>query len=149
MRATIVCLVTRVVFIVALSAVAAATATGQDMRLVTAAAEQDAPTVQALLAEGVDVNTPRADGATALLWAAHWDALDTVDLLLRSGADVNTADDHGVTPLARAAENTSLPMVEQLIGAGADANAAQTSGRIANETICAIVMPEVVSFEPA
>ena len=80
-------------------AVAIATATAQDMRLMTAVAEQDAPTVQALLAEGVDVNTPRADGATALLWAAHWDALDTVELLLQTGADVNTADDHGVTPL--------------------------------------------------
>ena len=128
MRATIVCLVLRVVFITALSTIAVATATGQDLRLVTAAAEQDAPTVQALLAEGVDVNTPRADGATALLWAAHWDALDMVDLLLRASADVNTADDHGVTPLARAAENTSLSMVEQLLAAGADANAAQTSG---------------------
>ena len=109
-------------------AVAVTTAAGQDLRLMTAVAEQDTPTVQALLAEGVDVNTPRADGATALLWAAHWGALDTVDLLLRAGADVHTADDHGVTPLARAAENASLPIVERLLGAGADANAAQTSG---------------------
>ena len=104
-------------------AVAVTTTTAQDLRLMTAVAEQDTPTVLALLAEGVDVNTPRADGATALLWAAHWDAHDTVDLLLRAGADVNTADDHGVTPLARAAENASLPMVERLLKAGADANA--------------------------
>ena len=109
-------------------AVAVTTATAQDLRLMTAVAEQDTPTVLALLAEGVDVNTPRADGATALLWAAHWDALDTVDLLLQAGADVNTADDHGVTPLSRAAENASLTMVERLLKAGADANAAQTSG---------------------
>jgi len=103
-------------------------ATGQDLRLVTAAADQDAETVQALLAEGVDVNTPRADGATALLWATHWSAVDTVDLLLRAGADVNAPDDHGVTPLARAAENAGFPLVDRLLTAGADANAAQTSG---------------------
>ena len=108
--------------------VAVATATGQDLRLVTAAADQDTQTVHALLTEGVDVNTPRADGATALLWATHWGAVDTVDLLLRAGADVNAADDHGVTPLARAAENASVPIVDRLLGAGADTNAAQTSG---------------------
>lgn len=105
-----------------------ATATGQDLRLVRAVAEQDGPAVRALLAEGVDVSTPRADGATALLWAAHWDDLDTVDLLLGAGADVQAADDHGVTPLARAAENASTAMVEKLLAAGASANAVQTSG---------------------
>ena len=105
-----------------------ATATGQDLRLVRAIAEQDGPAARALLAEGVDVSTPRADGATALLWAAHWDDLDTVDLLLRAGADVQAADDHGVTPLARAAENASTAMVEKLLAAGASANAVQSSG---------------------
>ena len=105
-----------------------ATATGQDRRLVDAVAEQDAQAVRALLDEDIDVGTPRADGATALLWAAHWDDLDTVDLLLRAGADVNAADDHGVTPLERAAENASTAMVERLLAAGASANAVQTSG---------------------
>ena len=117
------CAVAPVVF-----ALTVATATGQDLRLVTAAADQDTQTVQALLAEGVDVNTPRADGATALLWATHWGAFDMVDLLLQAGADVNASDDHGVTPLARAAENASVPMVDRLLAAGADSNAAQTSG---------------------
>ena len=105
-----------------------ATAATQDLRLVNAAAEQDAQAVRALLDEGVDVNTPRADGAAALLWAAHWGDLDTVNLLLRLGADVNAADDHGVTPLERAAENASTAMVETLLAAGANANASQTSG---------------------
>ena len=104
------------------------TAAGQDLRLVNAAAEQDTHAVRALLDEGADVNTPRADGATALLWAAHRDDLDTAALLLRAGADVNAADDHGVTPLERAAENASTAMVEKLLTAGADPNIAQTSG---------------------
>ena len=103
-------------------------AAGQDQRLVTAAATQDMQSVRALLEEGVDVNVSRADGATALLWATHWDDLPTVDLLLAAGADINAADDHGVTPLERAAENASVTMVDRLLAEGADANAAQTSG---------------------
>jgi len=123
MRVTRPCVVAPVVF-----ALTVVTATGQDLRLVSTAADQDTKTVQALLAEGVDVNTARADGATALSWATHWDDLDTVNLLLQAGADVNADDDHGVTPLARAAENAGFPLVERLLGAGADPNAAQTSG---------------------
>jgi len=110
------------------SAASLATAAGPDLRLVDAASQQDRAAVRALLKERVNVNTPRADGSTALLWAAHWDDLEIVDLLLGAGAKVNAADDHGVTPLARASENASLAMVEKLLEAGADANAAQTSG---------------------
>ena len=108
--------------------VGASTAAAQDLRLVGAAAAQDALEVRALLDEGVDVDARRADGATAILWAAHWDDLKTVGLLLRAGASVNAADDHGVTPLHRAAENASPAMTDALLAAGADANASQTSG---------------------
>ena len=118
----------RVGIVLAISVVSVAAVAAQDLRLVTAAADQDAAAVRALLAEGVDVNMARADGATAILWAAHRDDLDTVARLLDAGADVNTADDHGVTPLERAAENASAAMVGALLAAGADANAAQTSG---------------------
>src|SRR5262245_14573648 len=73
-----------------------------DLRLITAAADQDKATLRSLIRQGVDVNTARADGATALLYAAHHDDLEGVDLLLKAGANVNAAEDHGVTPLARA-----------------------------------------------
>ncbi len=99
-----------------------------DLRLVTAAVEQDMAAVRALLKQGADVNATRADRATAILWAAHWNDLDTVDLLLAAGARANPADDPGVTPLARAAENASEPMVARLLRANADPNAAQTNG---------------------
>jgi ankyrin repeat protein len=114
--------------LVLLSAAAPATAAGPDLRLVDAAAQQDWTAVRALVQERVDVNASRADGASALLWAAHWDDRNTVELLLRSGARVNGADDHGVTPLARACENASIAVVETLLKAGADPNAAQRSG---------------------
>ena len=106
----------------------AAHAAEADRRLVDAAAGQDAGAVRALLRAGVDVDTARADGATALLWAAHWDDLATVELLLRAGADPNAADDHGVTPLMRASENASVDTARALLEAGADPNAAQESG---------------------
>ena len=106
----------------------AATAAQSDMRVVVAAADQNTEAVRVLLDEGVDPNARRADGVTALLWAAHLDNLEMVDLLLQAGADVNTSDDHGVTPLERAAENASAPMVEKLLTAGANPTAAQTSG---------------------
>ena len=118
----------RLLFLAAFWALGAAAAGAQDLRLVTAAAGQDRAAALALLDEGVDVDARRADGATALLWAAHWDDLDLLERLLRAGADVDAADDHGVTPLERAAENASADAVEKLLAAGADADARQTSG---------------------
>ena len=119
------------VALIAAAAVTTATpahAGGQDDRLVAAAAAQDAAAVRALLEAGIDPDTRRADGATALLWAAHRDDLDMVDLLLAAGADVNADDDHGVTALQRAAENASPAMADRLLAAGADVDAAQASG---------------------
>ena len=103
-------------------------AAGPDLRLVDAMAERNTALVRTLIGDGVDVNSARADGATALLWAAHWDNVDAAERLLRAGADVNAADDHGVTPLARACENASEEMAGRLLAAGADPNAAQING---------------------
>ena len=112
----------------ALTAVGHMTAAGPDLRLVDAMAERDTALVRTLIGEGADVNSARADGATALLWAAHWDDVDAAERLLGAGASVNAADDHGVTPLARACENASEEMVGKLLEAGADPNAAQVNG---------------------
>jgi ankyrin repeat protein len=114
--------------VLVLTAALGVSAAEPDLRLVQAVAERDRATTKALLDARVDVNTARADGATALLWAAHWDDLELVDRLLAARANVNAADDRGVTPLARACENTSVTMVTRLLGAGADPNRAQTSG---------------------
>ena len=53
-----------------------------DLPLVDAAAQQNWQQVRTLLDAGADVNAPRADGVTALLWAAHWDDIGTVEVLL-------------------------------------------------------------------
>ena len=114
--------------LVVFTAAGLATAASPDLRLVDAMADGDATLVWALLDEGSDANTARADGTTALLWAAHWDDGKTAGLLLHAGANVNAADDHGVTPLARACENASASMVNRLLEAGANPNVAQVNG---------------------
>jgi ankyrin repeat protein len=105
-----------------------AAAASPDLRLVDAFAERNTELGREFLKNGMNVNTARADGATALLWAAHWDDREAVELLLHAGADANAADDHGVTPLARACENASEPTVNRLLEAGANPNAAQANG---------------------
>ena len=102
-----------------------------DRTLVDAAQRQDIEAVRALLGERVDVDTPQADGATALAWAVHWDALDMAGLLIRAGADVNAANDLAVTPLMLASTNGSAPMVDTLLQAGADPAIARPTGETA------------------
>src|SRR5262249_29406768 len=58
--------------------------------------------VRSLLQHKADVNTPQADGSTALHWAAYWDYARTADLLIAAGASVRTVTREGVTPLALA-----------------------------------------------
>ena len=130
--------------ILPLSTVGIATAASRDLRLVDAMAERNTALVHVLLDEGVDVNTARVDGATALLWATHWDDGEATELLLRGDANVDAADDHGVTPLARACENASASMVNRLLEAGADPNAAQTNGLTPLMTAARTGNPDVV-----
>ncbi len=100
-----------------------------DLRLTEAARGQDIEAVRTLLDEGVDVNTPQGDGATALSWASYWDDVEMADLLIRAGAEANIANQLGVTPLALACGNRSAEMVETLLKAGADPNVAERNGQ--------------------
>jgi len=99
-----------------------------DRRVVEAAQAKNWAAVATLVKQKANLNTPQPDGATALQWAAHWNALDAVTMLLKAGADVNLANEHGVTPLALACENGSAPVVEKLLAAGANPNAADQAG---------------------
>ncbi len=97
-------------------------------RIADAAQRRDLETARALIAEGLDIDAPQADGATALAWAAHRDDVAMAELLLGAGAGVDIANDLGVTPLMLASENGSVPLVELLLRAGADPNAARSAG---------------------
>lgn len=116
-----------------------------DRRLADAVERRDKAAVDALLAQRVDVNTPQADGATALHWAAHWDDLPTIDRLIRAGANVNAANENGVTPLSLACENASASVIARLLEAGADANAALSSGETALMTAARTGSAEAVA----
>ena len=100
----------------------------EDLPLIDAVKAEDVARVERLLAEGVDVDAPQGDGATALHWASHRDHRDLAARLIRAGASVDAADDHGVTPLALACLNASVPMVELLLDAGADPSLARSTG---------------------
>lgn len=113
-----------------LLSIAGFAATGGDLRLVDAAKGRNHEAVRSLLQQHVDVNTPQADGATALAWAAHWDDMETAELLIRAGANVNAANGYGVTPLSLACTNQSAAMVERLLKAGADPNGVPTGTRV-------------------
>ena len=127
-----------------LSATPSLLAAGDDLRLVEVMQRQDTAAVRALLDEGVDVNIARADGATALAWAAHWDDVATAGLLIQAGADPNAANDLGVTPLMLAATNGSTVMIEKLLRANAGPNVARSTGETALLLAARTGKPEVV-----
>jgi ankyrin repeat protein len=88
-----------------------------------AAMNKDKETLRSLVAQKADVNSPQADGATALHWAARWDDLDMAGLLTRAGANAKAANRDGATPLFLACLNGNAAMIETLLRAGADPNA--------------------------
>src|SRR5688572_17480343 len=113
---------------IALSLTTVATASAADLRLIEAVRNHDQPQVRALLNQRVDVNARSGDGSTALLWAAHWNALETAGLLVRAGADPNAANDFRMTPLSRACVNGSAAFVDLLLKAGANPNTRVATG---------------------
>ena len=96
--------------------------------LIEAVKRNDAATARRLLDAGANVNAARADGATALHWAAYVDDLELARLLVEAGADAGAANAHGVVPLALACTNANAAMVDLLLAAGANAGAAVRTG---------------------
>jgi ankyrin repeat protein len=85
--------------------------------------------VEALIAQGADVNTRTDDGSTALMLAAFKNKSRCLRLLISAGADVNAKDSEG-----RAALNWAInygpyvDCVRALISSGADINAKDNKG---------------------
>ena len=99
-----------------------------DSRLAEAAKARNRAGIRTLLQQHVDVNSPQANGMTALHWAAYQDDLETAELLVRAGANVKAVNLYGVTPLSPACENGNGAMVELLLKAGADPNTTLPGG---------------------
>ena len=65
--------------------------------LIQATKNQNTDEVEKLLAQGVNINEPQGDGATALHWAIYRNDERITGLLLGHGANPNASDDHGVS----------------------------------------------------
>jgi uncharacterized protein len=102
-----------------------------DMRLVQAAANDDATTVRVLIQQRADVNAPLPDGTTALHWAVRANDLAIVESLLAAGANAKAQDRYGLTPLRLACENANTAMLRRLLDAGADPNSPDPQGTTA------------------
>jgi ankyrin repeat protein len=82
--------------------------------------------VQELIREGVDVNEPQVDGATALHWASQWNDVQSARQLINAGAEVNATNRTDATPVQLAAINGSAEMLSILLEAGANPNTTVT-----------------------
>ena len=115
-------------FLIVLLIQSAGLAAESDLRLADAAKRKDHATVQSLLQQKVDVNSPALDGTTALHWAVRADDVSTIEMLIRAGANVKAADRYGITPLYLASVNGNAVIVGKLLDAGADANSVDPTG---------------------
>jgi uncharacterized protein len=83
--------------------------------------------LEALLKAGADVESPNADGQTALMVVARTSRVDAARLLLKYGAKVNAVEQwRGQTALMWAVAQKQPAMVAELVKAGADVNARST-----------------------
>ena len=113
-----------------------------------AAMRGDVQAVEALLAEGADVNAAQGDGMTALHWAAEHGDAELARMLLRAGANLSAVTRIGAyTPLHVAARAGSAPVLELLVEAGADVSArAAASGATALHLAAAAGDTESIRF---
>ena len=91
----------------------------------------DAAAVQALLANGAEVNAKDNNGASALILASRNGHRDVVQALLANGAEVNAKDNDGATALILASRNGHRDVVQALLANGADVNAKDNNGATA------------------
>ena len=74
-----------------------------DLPLVDVVKSGDRAAALAMIEQRVNVNTPEADGTTALHWAIHQTDLELADRLIRAGANVKAKNNYGATPMSEAA----------------------------------------------
>jgi ankyrin repeat protein len=88
----------------------------------------DLAAVEALLAEGADVNDKQLNGSTALHWAVYHDDLELAQRFIEDGANVQATTREGITPLHLASLYGNPDMVSSLLEAGADASSRGPAG---------------------
>jgi len=118
-------------------------AAGGGVSLIDAVKAGDRAAVRTLATKST-VNSPEADGMTALHWAVRSDDADMVGVLMRAGANVNAANRYGITPLTLAATNGNAVIARTLLKAGANPNAAAADGQTVLMTAARSGSAEVV-----
>jgi ankyrin repeat protein len=98
--------------------------------------------VQALIAQGADVNTQDMAGRTALMQAVFSPSDALVEVLLNKGANPNLADFGGNTALIFASHQARLAVVDRLLAKGANPNARSTGEQSISVLDSFIVNPE-------
>ena len=86
-------------------------------------------TVELVLNDGLDINTPALFNRTPLLWASLSSSGEFIETLIDLGANVNAQrTDDKVTPLKLSADSNNFMAVNLLLDHGADANIATADG---------------------
>ena len=87
--------------------------------------------LRSLLKSDLNIDTPQADGMTALHWAAFRGDLEIAKLLINANASVSVTTRYGVTPLSLACQNGKAKLIELLLNHGADPNTTQRGSETA------------------
>jgi ankyrin repeat protein len=112
-------------------ALVGSTAAGAGSDMADAAMRGDHNAMRTLLARHVDVNTPQADGSTALHWAVYKGDVQAAEWLIRAGANVAATNRLGVTPLWMASLYGYPALVDALLKAGAKVDQRSPTGETA------------------
>jgi ankyrin repeat protein len=118
----------RVLYLLLLASSMAGSAAAAGSDVADAAMRGDHEGLRALLAKHADVNTPQADGATALHWAVYRGDAQAVDWLIGAGANVAATNRTGVTPLWMASLYGYPALVSALVKAGAKVDQRSPTG---------------------
>jgi ankyrin repeat protein len=113
--------------------------------LPAAAMVGDRDAVRRLLDLGFDVDSPDAQGCTALLRAAGGGSVATVELLLARGADPQRAANTGATPLSAAVSMRQVDIVGALLAAGADIEHRLPGGVTVLMLAAALGLPDIAA----
>ena len=113
--------------------------------LPSAAMVGDADAVRRLLDLGFAVDSPDAQGCTALLRAAGGGHRATADLLIRRGANPQHAANTGATPLSAAVSMRQADIVNDLLAAGAQIEHRLPGGVTVLMLAAALGLPDIAA----